>query len=381
MDACGWLFCRWTLPVAVCLHRDWPRMQLGRCACCLAHLCALRIFLLPSLLPHSCSLLPTDTESELFVRWYQAGAFTPFFRGHAHHDTQRKEPWVYGEPYTSINRATALLRYSLLPYWYTVMQEAYEFGVPVMRPVFWEFPAIPALAAVENAFFVGDSVLVAPVLHPQATEVTVAFPMVGSEWYDLQTMQQVAGSASGSQDGDGIARVTLPVQLSTIPVFLRPGSILPRKLRLRRSSKLMFHDPYTLFIAPNTASNTAQGVLYMDDETTFGYEQGLFAHRLLVFVDSVITCKAYKSTLHPIGYRTMIQQQKNKEEAAAFEPSNTIERIVIAGQQVPPKKVLLLQEEQGEQERELQFTMEGSVLTIKKPDVLAARDWQIKLQY
>lgn len=67
-----------------------------------------------------------DTDAELFVRWYQAGAFTPFFRGHAHHDTKRKEPWVYGEPYTSINRATAMLRYTLLPYWYTVMQQAFE---------------------------------------------------------------------------------------------------------------------------------------------------------------------------------------------------------------------------------------------------------------
>ena len=70
-----------------------------------------------------------EPGAELFTRWYQAGAFTPFFRGHAHHDTKRREPWVWGEPYTDINRATAMLRYSLLPMWYTAFFEAYETGM------------------------------------------------------------------------------------------------------------------------------------------------------------------------------------------------------------------------------------------------------------
>lgn len=64
-----------------------------------------------------------DATPELFTRWYQAGSFTPFFRGHAHHDSKRREPWVYGEPYTSILRSTAMQRYALLPLWYTVFHE------------------------------------------------------------------------------------------------------------------------------------------------------------------------------------------------------------------------------------------------------------------
>ena len=69
-----------------------------------------------------------EAGAELFTRWYQAGAFTPFFRGHAHHDTKRREPWVFGDPYTSILRATAMLRYSLLPYWYSVFYKSYSEG-------------------------------------------------------------------------------------------------------------------------------------------------------------------------------------------------------------------------------------------------------------
>lgn len=51
-----------------------------------------------------------DTEAELMTRWMQAGAFQPFFRGHAHHDTKRKEPWVYGEPTTSYIREAVIAR-------------------------------------------------------------------------------------------------------------------------------------------------------------------------------------------------------------------------------------------------------------------------------
>ena len=66
-----------------------------------------------------------NPDGELFTRWYGAAAFTPFFRGHAHIETKRREPWVYGEPYTTILRSFAMIRYSLLPYWYTLFYIGY----------------------------------------------------------------------------------------------------------------------------------------------------------------------------------------------------------------------------------------------------------------
>jgi len=69
--------------------------------------------------------------------------------------------------------------------------------------------------------------------------------------------------------GEGRVRVDAP--LSFIPVYVRGGSIIPRKLRLRRSSKLMFYDPLTLIVVLDT-NNEAEGVLYMDDETTLDHE-------------------------------------------------------------------------------------------------------------
>jgi alpha 1,3-glucosidase len=74
-----------------------------------------------------------NPDAELLVRWYQLGAFQPFFRGHAHIDTKRREPWVFDEPYTSLIRKAIINRYQLLPYIYTLFRIASLKGTPLMR--------------------------------------------------------------------------------------------------------------------------------------------------------------------------------------------------------------------------------------------------------
>jgi alpha 1,3-glucosidase len=74
-----------------------------------------------------------NTEAELMTRWMQAGSYTPFFRGHAHHDAKRREPWMFGEETMVRLRKAAMGRYALLPFWYTVFREAGVTGMPVMR--------------------------------------------------------------------------------------------------------------------------------------------------------------------------------------------------------------------------------------------------------
>jgi alpha 1,3-glucosidase len=74
-----------------------------------------------------------NPDPDLLTRWYQAGAFQPFFRGHAHIETKRREPWLMGEPYTSYIRDAIRERYRLLPTWYTLFFEASRTGIPPMR--------------------------------------------------------------------------------------------------------------------------------------------------------------------------------------------------------------------------------------------------------
>lgn len=74
-----------------------------------------------------------NPSKELLTRWYQAGAFYPFFRAHAHIDARRREPYLAGEPYVSIIRDAIRLRYQLLPAWYTAFHRASWEGMPILR--------------------------------------------------------------------------------------------------------------------------------------------------------------------------------------------------------------------------------------------------------
>jgi mannosyl-oligosaccharide alpha-1,3-glucosidase len=69
----------------------------------------------------------------MLLRWYQVGAFSPFFRAHAHKGTKRREPYLLDEPFKSIVKEVLRLRYSLLPVWYTVFHETTVTGMPILR--------------------------------------------------------------------------------------------------------------------------------------------------------------------------------------------------------------------------------------------------------
>lgn len=117
-----------------------------------------------------------NPSTELLVRWYQAGAMQPFFRAHAHIETLRREPWLFGETVTSQIRNVLRLRYSLLPLWYTAMEESSRSGVPPMRPMFLEFPDYSNLLKVENQWMVSSSLLFKPITSPKQSETTVILP-------------------------------------------------------------------------------------------------------------------------------------------------------------------------------------------------------------
>jgi alpha 1,3-glucosidase len=169
-----------------------------------------------------------NPDGELFVRWYQAAAFQPFFRSHAHIDTKRREPWLYSPAEMGLIRAAIRSRYALLPLWYTLFYEQEQTGAPVMRPLWMEFPADSGTWAVEGSHMVGDSLLVAPVLKQSALSVTVYFPGPGP-WYDVWSHEKL--------ELQGEHNYAAPYD--KIPVFQRGGTIIPRRERVRRSAALM----------------------------------------------------------------------------------------------------------------------------------------------
>ena len=214
-----------------------------------------------------------DPTKDLLTRWYQTGIWYPFFRAHAHIDSRRREPWIAGDPYASIIRDAIRLRYSLLPTFYTSFYESSISGYPVLKPLFYETPNNLESYDIEDQFFLGDSgLLVKPITDEDANKVDIYLP--DDEIYYDYTSGNISNTV---QKFTGPGFISQSIGLSDIPILLKGGSIIAKKDRYRRSSKLMTRDPYTLIVALDK-SGKANGKLYIDDGETFNYEQGEYAN-------------------------------------------------------------------------------------------------------
>ncbi|KAK6477682.1 neutral alpha-glucosidase AB [Huso huso] len=189
-------------------------------------------------------------DPSLLVRWFQTGAYQPFFRSHAHLDTPRREPWLFGDENTRLIREAVRQRYALLPFWYTLFYQAYRTGEPVMRPLWVEYPTDVSTFAIDDEYMLGGALLVHPVTEEGARGVTAYLPGKGEVWYDVHTYQKHIAPQN----------LYIPVTMSSIPVFQRGGTIIPRKDRVRRSSECMAGDPYTLYVALSPQVHTGDRV-------------------------------------------------------------------------------------------------------------------------
>ncbi len=187
---------------------------------------------------------PSD---EMFLRWFQMATFLPLFRNHSALNTPQREPWTFGEPYFSILRNFLRLRERLLPYLYTLCWEAAQTGAPLIRPLFWLDGSDESLWDADNAFLLGNDLLVAPVIQPNATTREVVLPK--GHWYsfwDDTTLQ-------------GPARIEYATPLTHIPVLVRAGSLLP----LADEDRLVLN----IFVPP---SGSGGGQLYSDAGDGYG---------------------------------------------------------------------------------------------------------------
>jgi len=198
---------------------------------------------------------------ELLTRWHQVGAFTPVFRNHSAKDTPRAEPWVDGPRHLALRRAAIAERYRLMPYFYSVAEEHERTGDPIMRPVFYDYPALLSAPCDQSmAFTVGRDLLVAPSPKPESPQpYDVCLPAAG--WYDYWTGLRVEGE-----------RVKEVPSLERLPLFVRAGAILPRQ-PLTGSTAERPSGPLELHVYPGP---DCRGELYADDGVTLAYRRGAF---------------------------------------------------------------------------------------------------------
>jgi alpha-glucosidase len=197
-----------------------------------------------------------NTDEELCARWMQLSAFFPFYRNHNTLSALSQEPFRW-ESVASASRIAMNVRYTLLPYMYTLFHQAHTSGSTVMRALAWEFPNEPQLAGVDTQFLLGPNILVTPVLEPQVDTVKGVFPGVidGESWYDWYTGDRVKAQAG--------VNTTISAPLGHIPVYVRGGAVLPTQKPGYTTTESR-KNPWGLIIALSDKGE-ASGSLYVDD--------------------------------------------------------------------------------------------------------------------
>jgi alpha-glucosidase len=223
---------------------------------------------------------------ELLTKWIEIAAFQPIDRDHAEKGTGDHEVWANGTAQEDIRRRFIETRYRLLPYLYTVTEDDTHTGLPLLRPLFLEFPdaaqdrhPLDVDLNISGEFMVGPDLLVAaPAFEDKAGDYEATLPSHG--WYDFWTGKLVeedheevkSGGQTVPAAGPNLPEVQIHRGLASLPVFVRPGSILPIE-PLVQSTEEKPSGPLTLRVFPGP---NCSGSLYQDDGKSFAYQQGEF---------------------------------------------------------------------------------------------------------
>jgi len=273
-------------------------------------------------------------QADLLTKWLELGAFNPIDRDHTEKGSADQEPWVHGPQHEAIRKRYIEERYRLLPYIYTGMEQASRDGIPLMRPVFLEYPEQEPLiteADVANSqYMFGHDLLVAPEPYEFLQDFRVLLPS-GNLWYDYWTGKRL-------QEGD----FTVKPALDTLHIYVRGGAIIPRQ-PLIQSTIEKPQGPLELRVYPDRA---CQGSLYMDDGVSFDYTHGKYLR-----VD--YTCEGYEDAL----------RIKMSPQQGSYTPWFNEVQAVIYGVKRQPASITL----DGKSVKRASFDGGSQALTLQFP--------------
>jgi alpha-glucosidase len=198
--------------------------------------------------------------ADLLTRWYELGVFYPIYRDHAAKGTADHEPWASGPEQEAIRRRYIELRYRLLPYIYTAMEQTSRTGIPLMEPIFLEYPEAKDLYGADHTFLFGSDLFVAPVVTEKVD--AEEFHLPPGDWFDFWTGQKHSSTE----------QVSLHPRLDETPLYVRAGAIIPMQ-PVVQSTNDRPDGPLELRIYPG---NDCRGSLYQDDGISFAYKKGDF---------------------------------------------------------------------------------------------------------
>lgn len=223
-----------------------------------------------------------NTTVALCARWAMLGAFNPFFRNHNIQDSTVPQEFYRHPLWAEAAGSAIAIRYRLLDYLYTALEGQSRTGVPAaVVPLFMAFPHDKGLERKsEWQFMYGEAVMVAPVVEGEetGTAVDVVFPKAPGGWYDFYSLQLVSPGGETRRFED--------VGFTTIPLFIRAGSILPLRTESAMTTTALRKKGFEVVVA--VGGGTAAGELYIDDgesivqratplRVQYRYQHGVFA--------------------------------------------------------------------------------------------------------
>ena len=274
--------------------------------------------------------VPTpEYTGELHVRWFQFGAFCPLFRAHGR-TWHLRLPWgwntgelghdeiasyrggaanpdpaeLHNAAVEPICRKYLELRYRLMPYLYTAVREAHDTGLPIMRALWLHYPDDRLAIGRGDEYLWGRDILVAPVVEPGTAQRRLYLPR--GAWYDFWTGESIRGGSD----------ITRPVDLETMPLYVRAGAIVPLG-PVKQYTAEPVDAPLTLVVYPGA---DGRGSVYEDDGHSFAYQRGEWMRILAQWNDAQRTLRLRLAE----GSRRLSPMPRRIEVRVTSEPSRSV---------------------------------------------------------
>ncbi|MBN2196856.1 MAG: alpha-glucosidase [Polyangiaceae bacterium] len=233
-----------------------------------------------------------DADGELIVRWYQLGIFYPFFRNHCAMGQRAQEPWAFGEAVERHLRRLIEVRYRLLPYLESLFVEHAATGAPILRPLFWHAPEDREAREIDDQFFFGPDILVAPILERARRRRSVYFP--AGRYFPFD----------GGPPLGGGRRHSVEFGYDAVPAFVREGTILPLVDPAPHTDDLSRAD-----LTFRCYGGRARGRYREDDGLTLGYQRGEVSEWELRFARGALCAVARQLGFPATGRRYFVEHE------------------------------------------------------------------------
>lgn len=230
-------------------------------------------------------------NDEMVARWVQFGVYSPIMRLHSSNsEFNGKEPWRYKRETEEVMGHMLRERHRMLPYLYTMNYRNYKENMPLISPMYYDWPEEDEAYKVKNQYFFGTSLMIAPITTPRIRKLNVAKVRVWLPqglWYDIHTGMVYSGGRT----------IDMYRNLESVPVLAPAGSIIPFTDEISAKQTETNPTSFHIFVY---AGMSGEFTLYEDDNTSCGYEQKICCMTKMVYHEdrkSVFTIYPTEGTL------------------------------------------------------------------------------------